>query len=311
LERRAAGDPADRGPGGNPMHGLLDDEVAAIIDLYNEWNEIDRSHRKLAHRGSYIEAVWVSPASVRRVLAAHSLSLHPLPRPGRSVRKPFPDWVEYRPNQIWIYDTTHFTRCAMAVTVIEDLVSRKWIAHIASAEETSTQVEIVFTDALAAEGLLARVEARSDGLVDTTVDDPKRPILLAVSDNGPHMTSGSTREFMALCAIAQHFGRPGTPTDQAWIESFNGHLKAEFPHLLAITDPAVFRAELAVIRDHWNGVRLHAGIGYVTPNDEHEGRGPAIRKKRQAGLETARLRRLAYHRKQPQQQPDRRPDDVG
>ena len=42
-------------------------------------------------------------------------------------------------------------------------------------------------------------------------DDEHRPILLAVSDNGPQMTSGSTREFMALCAIAQHFGRPGTP----------------------------------------------------------------------------------------------------
>ncbi len=37
---------------------------------------------------------------------------------------------------------------------------------------------------------------------------------------------------MALCAIAQHFGRPGTPTDQAWIESFFGHVKAENPHLL-------------------------------------------------------------------------------
>jgi hypothetical protein len=29
------------------------------------------------------------------------------------------------------------------------------------------------------------------------------------------MTSGSTREFMALHAIATHYGRPGTPTDQA------------------------------------------------------------------------------------------------
>jgi hypothetical protein len=25
---------------------------------------------------------------------------------------------------------------------------------------------------------------------------------------------------------------------------------------------------------------LHAGIGYVTPDDEHEGRGPAIRRAR-------------------------------
>lgn len=55
------------------------------------------------------------------------------------------------------------------------------------------------------------VEAGADGLVDPIVDDEARPILLAVSDNGPQMTSGSTREFMALCAIAQHFSRPGTP----------------------------------------------------------------------------------------------------
>ena len=31
------------------------------------------------------------------------------------------------------------------------------------------------------------------------------------------MTSGSTREFMALHAIATHYGRPGTPTDQALV----------------------------------------------------------------------------------------------
>ena len=80
-------------------------------------------------------------------------------------------------------------------------------------EETSTQVELAFTAALDAEGLLAAVDARhDDGRVDLGDDDDTRPILLAVSDNGPQMTSGSTREFLALCAIAQHFGRPGTPT---------------------------------------------------------------------------------------------------
>jgi putative transposase len=68
---------------------------------------------------------------------------------------------------------------------------------------------------------------------------------------------------MALCAIAQHFGRPSTPTDQAWIESLNGHLKYEYPHLLAITDPATLRAELGVVRRDYNTIRLHAGISYV------------------------------------------------
>jgi putative transposase len=216
LGRRAADELADHRPGGSPLHGLLPEEVAEIVALFHQWGEVDRSHRKLAHRGSYLERVWVSPASVRRVLAAEGLRLRPLPRPGRSVRKPFPDWVEYRPRSIWIYDTTHFTRAGVAATVVEDLVSRKWIAEIVSAEETATQIQVVFTEALEREELLDRVTARQDGLVDPTVDDPSRPVLLAMSDNGPQMTSGSTREFLALCAIHQHFGRPGTPTDQAW-----------------------------------------------------------------------------------------------
>ena len=293
------------------MHGLRDDEVAEINSLYHvRGGEVDRSHRKFAHRGSYLGRVWVSPSSVLRVLAAQGLHVNPPPRPGTSVRKPFPEWVEYRPNQIWIYDTRHFPRAKSALTVAEDLVSRKWIAGILSSEETSTHVEIVSTDALAAEGLLGLVEARADGLVNSSVDDETRPILLAVSDNGPQMSSNSTREFMAMCAIAQHFGRPGTPTDQAWIETFNGHLKGEYPHLECICDRAFLRAELTVIRQHLNGVRLHAGIAYVTPNDEHEGRGPAIRKAREAGLESARLHRLNYHRRQHQQHPNRGPHDV-
>ena len=52
LGRRAAGELADQAPGGSPMHGLLDWEVAAITRLFEEWGETDRSHRKLAHRGS-------------------------------------------------------------------------------------------------------------------------------------------------------------------------------------------------------------------------------------------------------------------
>ena len=52
--------------------------------------------------------MWVSPSSVRRVLfLADKADKHfrPLTRPGRSQRKPFPDWVDYKPNSIWIYDT--------------------------------------------------------------------------------------------------------------------------------------------------------------------------------------------------------------
>jgi putative transposase len=127
-------------------------------------------------------------------------------------------------------------------------------------------------------------------------NDDRVPVLLAVSDNGPQMTSSKTAAFMAIARIAQHFGRPGTPNDQAWIESFFGHLKAEHPYLDTITDPAILRQELDVRREHYNTVRLHEGIGYVTPDDEHHGRGETIRRARKAGLQSARSNRIATRR---------------
>jgi putative transposase len=159
-------------------------------------------------------------------------------------------------------------------------------------------VQVLFTRALDSEGLLDGIVGRAERLADPTTPDADQPILLAVSDNGPQMTSGSTREFMALHAIATHFGRPGVPTDQAPVESFFGHLKHEWPHLTRIADPGDLDRELAAVRRSYNAVRLHAGIGYVTPNDEHAGRGPAIRHARRIGLARARQTRLAYHRQQ-------------
>jgi hypothetical protein len=110
LGRRAAGELEDQAPGGSPMHGLLDWEVAAIVGLAEEWGEVDRSHHKLAHRGSRLGRVWVSPASVYRVLAAHDLVLPTPPTRAPVGRTPWPDWITYRPNQVWGWDVTHFGR---------------------------------------------------------------------------------------------------------------------------------------------------------------------------------------------------------
>ncbi len=312
LRRRDAGRLADGKPGGGPLHGILAEEAAAILALFEELGQVDRSHRKLAHRGSYLGRFWCSPSTVRRVLLLGDKHFRPAPRPGKSVRSPFPAWAALVPNSIWIYDSTHFTACGMTVLIIEDLVSRKWLTHLVSVEETHTQVQNAFTAALEAEGLLeAALERAGTGRVDPDADDGLTPILLAVSDNGSQMISRNTHTFMTLLAIAQHFGRPSTPTDQAWIESLNGTIKGEWPHLLAIDDPAVLRLELDTLQAEYNSVRLHQGIGYVTPDDEHEGRGEAIRQARRDGLTKARQQRLAHHRAERENQPTRGPRDAG
>jgi hypothetical protein len=59
---------------------------------------------------------------------------------------------------------------------------------------------------------------------------PGRPArVLAALRAAPR--SNLTLEFLAMCAIMQHDPEP--PRTRRWIESLNGHQKAEYPHLLA------------------------------------------------------------------------------
>ena len=306
--RREAGLLEDRPPGGHPVHGILPRERQVIIELFEAWGGIDRSHRKLAHRGSRLGLVHVSGSTVLRVLAEDGLRLEGPPAREPRPRSPWPEWLTWKPDSIWAYDFTHWTRARRACIAILDVVSRKWLATLTSAEESSTQVEACFLAALDAEALLELADELATAALREAITSGERdkvgdlagggqvPLLLAISDNGPQMRSVTTREFMAGVAIAQQFGRPGTPTDQAWIETLFGHVKGEWPHLEKIRDPGELDAELDRVRHEYNTVRLHAAIGYVTPDDEHEGRGEAIRQARRDGLTQARLDRIAYRR---------------
>ena len=134
------------------------------------------------------------------------------------------------------------------------------------------------TQALDAEGLLELADQRTTAAlrqallsadrdrIAALADDGQLPLLLATSDNGAQMRSRSTREFLAGFAITQRFGRPSTPTDQAWIESLFGHVMGEWPHLERIRDSGELDRELDRVRVEYNPVRLHAGIGYVPPS---------------------------------------------
>jgi len=81
--RRGWGRLEDGPPGGGPVHGLLAWERTSIVELFETWGGVDRSHRKLAHRGSRLDLVHVSESTVRRVLAAKGLVLQ-----GKPPREP-------------------------------------------------------------------------------------------------------------------------------------------------------------------------------------------------------------------------------
>ena len=297
---RETGTLEDGDPGGGAVHGILEWEEQAILELIETWGFVDRSHRKIAHRGSYTGQVFVSPSTVLRVALKHQVTLPGEAVRARPVMPAFPQ-IPWEKNRIWIWDATHFTRCKRVAYAIVDVVTRYWIGYLLTSEQTSTQAQLLFATALEDQGLLGpdgRPLASADDSRSATVadDEDRLPVLIAWSDNGTEMKATDTRQFMAIMAITQHHGRPGTPTDQAPIESFFSHLKGEWPLITAITDPAVLDSELNRIRGEYNKVRLHAAIGYVTPDDEHHGRGPQIRRARTAGMRQARSERIKQNR---------------
>ena len=236
--RRGAGRLDDNTAGGTAVHAITPAERQAVLELFERWGDIDGGYRKLAHRGSYENLVWVSPSTLYRVLAAQGLVLPARAQRAPAPARPLPDWIEWRRHQIWIYDITHFPRAGRVAYAILDVVTRKWLATLVTAEETATQVEVVFTEALDSEGLWPAVEARQADRARHGGDSDEEPILLAMSDNGPQMRAGTTREFLALCSIAARAG-PAPPRTRHG----SRHVKTEWPHLEKITDPVLVRCE--------------------------------------------------------------------
>ncbi|MGZ6576672.1 MAG: integrase core domain-containing protein, partial [Solirubrobacteraceae bacterium] len=183
---REHGTLVDRDPGGGAVHGLLAWEEQAILDLIETWGPVDRSHRKLAHRGSYTGVVFVSPSTVLRVALKHRVELPGERFRPRPVLAAMPQ-VPWEKNRIWIWDATHFTRCKRVAYAIVDVVTRYWIGYLLTSEQTHTQeVQLLFARALEDQRLLG-----ADGL-PLRDDDQDGPILVAWSDNGSEMTAIDT-----------------------------------------------------------------------------------------------------------------------
>ena len=100
------------------MHRILAWEEQAILELIETWGPVDRSHRKLGHRGSYTGVVFVSPSTLLRVALKHRVQLLGERFRPRLPKPAFPE-ISWEKNRIW-RDATHFTRCKrVAYAIVE------------------------------------------------------------------------------------------------------------------------------------------------------------------------------------------------
>lgn len=86
-----------------------------------------------------------------------------------------------------------------------------------------------------------------------------------VSDNGTELTSNAILCWADQTQVGWHYIAPGKPTQNAFVESFNGRLRDEFLNETLFTSLMQARLALEEWRRDYNNVRPHSRIGWLAP----------------------------------------------
>lgn len=86
-------------------------------------------------------------------------------------------------------------------------------------------------------------------------------------DNGPEFICMALDKWAFTKGIKLHFSRPGKPTDNAYIESFNGKLRDEFLNMHWFLKLEDLQKKAWKWRDEYNSERPHSSLGMKTPKE--------------------------------------------
>ena len=86
-----------------------------------------------------------------------------------------------------------------------------------------------------------------------------------VLDNGPEFTSKALEAWAQRSGVRLHFTTPGKPTENGYIESFNGKFRDECLNRHWFLDLADSRVMIEDWRNDYNQARPHSSLGYLTP----------------------------------------------
>ena len=109
-----------------------------------------------------------------------------------------------------------------------------------------------------------------------------------ISDNGPQFISRDFKEFIRLTGMTHVRTSPYYPQSNGKLERWNKSFKVEGWRPGLIQDLEQARALTQAYVEHYNEVRLHSAIGYITPKDKWAGREQEIWKQRDEQLANAR-----------------------
>ncbi len=112
-----------------------------------------------------------------------------------------------------------------------------------------------------------------------------------ISDNGPQFIARDFKEFIRICGMTHVKTSPYYPQSNGKIERFHRTIKGDCIRTQTPLSLEDARRIVARYVGHYNTVRLHSAIGYVTPEAKLQGRDKEILAERDRKLDAARQRR--------------------
>ena len=165
-------------------------------------------------------------------------------RRATGARAPAP--VPALPNQRWSLDFVHDQlvpgRRFRVLNIVDD-VTRECIRAVVDTSISGRRVVRELTDLIAERG---------------------RPKMI-VSDNGTELTSNAVLAWSGDAGVEWHYIAPGKPTQNGFVESFNGRMRDELLNETLFFTIVQARSILARWVDDYNTERPHSSLGYATP----------------------------------------------
>ena len=245
-------------------HWLMDEEKRAIIDFWEQYPL--EGYRRLAYMLIDRELVAVSPTSVYRVLRDAGVLKRTSSSPSRKgtgFEQPL------RPHEHWHIDISYLNVSGTFYYLCSVLDgASRFIVHW-EIREAMTEMDV--------ELIVERARAHYPGVTPRII-----------SDNGPQFIARDFKEYIHLTGMTHVRTSPYYPQSNGKIERWHKTLKTEAIRPQTPLSLEDARRVVARFVQHYNEVRLHSALGYITPRDFLDGRAAEIHARREELLATAR-----------------------
>ena len=181
----------------------------------------------------------------------------------------------YVEEQLWVRKRRRKRRIAMprvamrAPTTTNEVWSMDFVSDALGTGRRFRTLNIV--DDFSREAPAIEVDTSLSGVRVTRVLDRlkiERGLPLHIrSDNGPEFISKAVEQWAYENGVEWHFIEPGKPSENAYVESFNGKFRDECLNENWFTSLADARQKIEQWRQDYNQARPHSALGYRTPNE--------------------------------------------